>query len=310
MHGHGWRGASLLVGLGCPERALIICGGRAAALLSPPPGQMLRLRPALAPRAGASACRCACPRHRRPLGLRQPPCSRRQLSVPAAAAEAAAPEPPGPWQRALGWLCTGGAVLCAGGLVSTVFDNPPYCQLAVRVAQQDQRVAQAAGGAVSARWWGYDWEGQSFANRAAVTIPLDVAGAPPGVRWCAHPLPHTAPIPTARSKMLRRRCSQLPAGQGRGLRPELAIRLPRGGHRAPTHPRHRPPRPTHHPHHRPALRSDHRFGGQRPGCIGCRLSTPGPRHPAQRRAPLTPRRRAGTPTPGALPRLAQPRVGR
>ena len=159
---------------------------------------MLRLRPALAPRAGGSVCRCACPRHRRPLGLlRQPPacCPRRQLSAPAAAAaaEAAAPEPPGPWQRALGWLCTGGAVLCAGGLASTVFDNPPYCQLAVRVAQQDARVAQAAGGAVSARWWGYDWEGQSFANRAAVTIPLDVAGAPPGVRWCAPSAPHKHP---------------------------------------------------------------------------------------------------------------------
>jgi hypothetical protein len=75
----------------------------------------------------------------------------------------------------------GGAVVCAGGLASTVFDRPPACQLAIQLAQQDDRLARVAGGAVAPQWWGFSWEGQVFHNRAAVTVPLSVAGAPPGL---------------------------------------------------------------------------------------------------------------------------------
>lgn len=101
-----------------------------------------------------------------------------------AAAATAAPLQPSIAQRALGWLFTGGAVAAACGLANHIFDNPVFCQLAVELAQRDPRVAAAAGGSVSAQWWGYAWEGTTFHNRAAITIPLDVGGAPSGTKWC------------------------------------------------------------------------------------------------------------------------------
>lgn len=86
-------------------------------------------------------------------------------------------------QRSLGWLFTGGTVVAACGLANHVFDNPVFCQMAVEFAQRDPRVAAEAGGAVSAEWWGYAWSGTAFHNRAAFTIPLAVAGAPPATNW-------------------------------------------------------------------------------------------------------------------------------
>lgn len=64
----------------------------------------------------------------------------------------------------------------ACGLANHVFDNPVYCRLAVELAQDDPRVAAAAGGKISAKYMGYGWSGQTFFNRASVTIPLDVDG--------------------------------------------------------------------------------------------------------------------------------------
>ena len=112
-------------------------------------------------------------------------------------------------QRTLGWLFTGGAVAAACGLANHVCDNPVFCQLAVELAQRDPRVAAAAGGAVSAKWWyiyatltllrlpflssykpdqsslrrGYAWSGTVFHNRAAVTIPLIVTGGSASTNW-------------------------------------------------------------------------------------------------------------------------------
>ena len=74
-------------------------------------------------------------------------------------------------------------MVAACGLANHVFDCPVFCQMAVELAQRDPRVAAAAGGTVNAKWWGYAWSGTAFHNRAAVTIPLTVAGGAPGTNW-------------------------------------------------------------------------------------------------------------------------------
>ena len=47
-----------------------------------------------------------------------------------------------------------------------------------QMAKVVERLQQVAGGTLSARWLGFDWEGQVFHNRASIKVPLRVAGAP------------------------------------------------------------------------------------------------------------------------------------
>ena len=109
--------------------------------------------PRHAVRAAGQCCPAArCPSRSSRIGAAT---RRPRLWSSAAAAVSASGSKPSVAQRSLGWLFTGGAVAAACGLANHVCDNPVFCQLAVELAQRDPRVAAAAGGAVSAKWW-YD----------------------------------------------------------------------------------------------------------------------------------------------------------
>lgn len=170
-----WRGSAVL-------------GAVDGACAAPRPAMLFR-RGAMAARGGPAPPRCCQLRSSR---IHVQAVSRpricRYSTTAAAAPRAGAPAAssdgsPSIAQRALGWLFTGGAVVAACGLANHLFDCPVFCQLAVELAQRDPRVAAAAGGAVSAKWWGYAWSGTTFHNRAAVTIPLTVAGGASGTNW-------------------------------------------------------------------------------------------------------------------------------
>ena len=132
--------------------------GRAPAVLRRPQPARPRstlgyMLPRHAVRAAGQCCPAArCPSRSSRIGAAT---RRPRLWSSAAAAVSAGGSKPSVAQRSLGWLFTGGAVAAACGLANHVCDNPVFCQLAVELAQRDPRVAAAAGGAVSAKWW-YD----------------------------------------------------------------------------------------------------------------------------------------------------------
>ena len=129
----------------------------ASCLRRPQPARPRSTLGYMLPRHAVRAAGQCCPAARCPLrSSRIGAATRRpRLWSSAAAAVSASGSKPSVAQRSLGWLFTGGAVAAACGLANHVCDNPVFCQLAVELAQRDPRVAAAAGGAVSAKWW-YD----------------------------------------------------------------------------------------------------------------------------------------------------------